>query len=169
MIWSCSPRDSQQSSAPYFKSIDYSVLSLLDGLTLRSIHNYWKKHSFDIWTVVGKVKSLLFNMLSRFVIAFFPRNKCLSVSLLLSQSSVLLEPKKIKSVTTSLFPFLFAMKWWDQMPWSSLFEGWVLSQLFYATLSPSWRGSLVALPFLPLEWCQLHIWGYLHFSWQSWF
>ena len=51
------------------------------------------------WTFVGKVISLLFNMLSRFVIAFLPRSKHLLVSWLQSPSAVILEPKKIKSVT----------------------------------------------------------------------
>ena len=51
------------------------------------------------WTFVGKVMSLLFNMLSRFVIAFFPRSKRLLISWLLSPSAVILEPKKVKSVT----------------------------------------------------------------------
>ena len=70
------------------------------------------------WTFVGKVMSLLFNMLSRFVIAFLPRNKRLSISWVQSPSAVILEPKKIKSATVSTVPHLFAMKWWDQMPWS---------------------------------------------------
>ena len=70
------------------------------------------------WTFVGKVMSLLFNMLSRLVIAFLPRSKYLLISWLQSQSAVLLEPPKIKSLTVSTFPHLFAMKWWDQMPWS---------------------------------------------------
>ena len=51
------------------------------------------------WTFVGKVMSLLFNMLSRLVIAFLPRNKHLLISWLQSPSAVILEPKKIKSVT----------------------------------------------------------------------
>ena len=51
------------------------------------------------WTFVGKVLALLFNMLSRLVIAFLPRNKCLLISWLQSPSAVILEPKKIKSVT----------------------------------------------------------------------
>ena len=68
------------------------------------------------WTFVGKVMSLLFNMLSRLVIAFLPRSKCLLISWLQLPSAVILEPKKIKSVTVStVFP-LFAMKSWDQMP-----------------------------------------------------
>ena len=53
------------------------------------------------WTFVSKVMSLLFNTLSRFVIAFLPRSKCLLISWLQSPSAVILEPKKIKSVTIS--------------------------------------------------------------------
>ena len=66
-------------------------------------------------TFVGKVMSLLFNMLSRLVIAFLPRGKHLLISCLQSPSAVILEPPKIKSDTVST---LFPMKWWDQMPWS---------------------------------------------------
>ena len=53
------------------------------------------------WTFVGKVMSLLFNMLSRLVITFLPRRKCLLISWLQLPSAVVLEPKKIKSVTVS--------------------------------------------------------------------
>ena len=49
------------------------------------------------WTFVGKVMSLLFKMLSRFIIAILPRNKCLLISWLQSPSAVILEPRKIKS------------------------------------------------------------------------
>ena len=69
-------------------------------------------------TFVGKVMSLLFNMLSRLVITFLPRSKSLLISWLQSPSAVILEPKKITFLTISLFPHLFSMKWWDQMPWS---------------------------------------------------
>ena len=62
------------------------------------------------WTFVSKVMSLLFNMLSRFVIAFLPRSKYLLISWLQSPSAVVLEPKKIKSVTVSIVSHLFAMK-----------------------------------------------------------
>ena len=55
-----------------------------------------------MWTCVGKVMSLLFNMLSRFVIAFLPRSKNLLISWLQSPSTVILESKKIKSVTVSI-------------------------------------------------------------------
>ena len=70
------------------------------------------------WTFVGKIISLLFNMLSSFIIAFLPRSKCLLISWLQSPPVVTLKPKKIKSVTVSIVPHIFAMKWWDQMPWS---------------------------------------------------
>ena len=53
------------------------------------------------WTFIGKVISLLFNMLSRLVIAFLPRSKCLLISWLQSPSAVILEPPKIKSHTVS--------------------------------------------------------------------
>ena len=59
-------------------------------------------------TSVGKVMSLLFNMLSRLVISFLPRSKPHLISWLQSPSAVILDPKKIKSVTVS--PHLFAMK-----------------------------------------------------------
>ena len=65
------------------------------------------------WTFVGKVMSLLFNMLCRLVIAvffFFSRSKHLLISWLQSPSAVILEPHKIKSVTVSIVPHLFAMK-----------------------------------------------------------
>ena len=75
------------------------------------------------WTFVGKVMSLLFNMLSRLVITFLPRSKHLLISWLLSPSAVILEPPQNKvwhcfHCFPSYFPFphLFPMKWWDQMP-----------------------------------------------------
>ena len=54
------------------------------------------------WTFVGKVKSLLFNLLSRLVITFLPRSKCLLISWLQSPSAVILELRKINSVTVSI-------------------------------------------------------------------
>ena len=58
-----------------------------------------KTTALTIWTFVGKVMSLLFNMLSRLVTDFLPRRKHLLISWLQSPSAVILEPKKIKSVT----------------------------------------------------------------------
>ena len=54
------------------------------------------------WTFVGKVMSLLFSMVSRLVIAFLPRSNCLLISWLQSPSAVILEPKKLKSLTVSI-------------------------------------------------------------------
>ena len=61
-----------------------------------------KTIALNRWTFVSKVISLLFNMLSRLVITFLPKRKCLLVSRLQSPSAVILEPKKIKSVTISI-------------------------------------------------------------------
>ena len=55
------------------------------------------------WTFVGKVMSLLLNMLSRLVITFLPRSKHLLISWIQSLSAMILEPKKIKSATISIF------------------------------------------------------------------
>ena len=62
-----------------------------------------KTIALTIWTFVSKVMSLLFNTLSRFIIAFLPRSKCLLISWLQSLSAVILKPKKIKSVTISTY------------------------------------------------------------------
>ena len=73
-------------------------------LTLSLSHPYLttgKTIAVTIQTFVSKVMSLLFNTLSRFVIAFLPRSKHLLISWLQSQSAVILEPNKIKSVTVS--------------------------------------------------------------------
>ena len=79
---SCSPTDSQESSpAPQFKSIVSVWFSLW---SLRSVQNYWKNHSFTMRTFAGKVMSVLFNMLSRFAIAFLPKSKRLLISWLQS-------------------------------------------------------------------------------------
>ena len=61
-----------------------------------------KATGLTIWTSVSKVMSLLFNMLSRFVIAFLPRSKHLLISWLQSPSAVILEPLKINSLTVSI-------------------------------------------------------------------
>ena len=62
-----------------------------------------KNHAFDYMDLVGKVMSLLFNMLSQLVIVFLPRSKHLLILWLQSPSAVILEPKNIKSVTVSIF------------------------------------------------------------------
>ena len=69
-----------------------------------------KTIAMTIWIFVSKVLSLLFNVLPRLVIAFLPMSKHLLISWLQSPSAVILEPKKIKSVTVSIVSHLFAMK-----------------------------------------------------------
>ena len=78
-----------------------SVLSFLYSPTLTSIHDHWKNYSLDQMDFVGKVMSLLFNMLSRLVITFLQRSKHLLISWLQSPSAVILEPRKIKSAIVS--------------------------------------------------------------------
>ena len=78
----CNPRDSQESSPiSQFKSMNSSQLSLLYGPTLTSPHmTTGKTIALTIWAFLGKVMSLLFNTLSRFVIAFLPKSKHLLIS-----------------------------------------------------------------------------------------
>ena len=87
----CSPRDSQESSpTPQFKSFNSLALSFLHSPTLTK----GKSIALTRWTFVGKVMFLLLNTLSRLVITFLPRSKCLLISWLQSPSAVILEPQK---------------------------------------------------------------------------
>ena len=118
------------------------------------------------WTFVGKVMSLLFNMLSRLLIAFLPRSKRLLASWLQSPSVVILEPKKIKSVTISTVspsichevvgPGVMIFVFW-MFCFKPAFS--LLSQLHQETL---WflftfchKGGVIC-----------NIWGYCYISWQ---
>ena len=105
------------------------------------------------WSFVGKLMSLLYDMLSRFLIAFLPRSKCLLILWLHSPSAVILEPKKIKSVTVSTFPPSICQE--VMGPDAMIFIFLMLS--FKLAFSPSSRDSLVPLHFLPLEWYHLYI------------
>ena len=100
-------------------------------------------------TLVGRVMSLLLNMLSRLVITFLPRSKHLLISWLQSPSAVILEPPKNK--VWHCFHYLPIY-----FPWSAgtgchdlSFLCWALSQLFHSPLSLSSRGFLFPLHFLP--------------------
>ena len=99
------------------KNISSSALSLLYGPTLILSMTTGKTIALTIWAFVSEVMSMLFNMLSRLVIAFLPGSKRLLIPCLQSPSAVILEPRKIKALA-ALFPYLFAVKWWDWMPWS---------------------------------------------------
>ena len=81
-----------------------SILWLPAFFTVQLSHPYMttgKTTALTRWTFVGKVMSLLLNMLSRLAITFLPRSKCPLISWLQSPSAVILEPRKIKSVTVS--------------------------------------------------------------------
>ena len=89
-----------------------SILQSSALFTIQLSHPYLTTGKTTVltrWTFVGKVMSLLFNMLSKLVTAFLPRSKCLLISWLQSPSVVILEPEK-KSVTVSIVSHLFAMK-----------------------------------------------------------
>ena len=93
-----------------------SILQCSAFFIVQLSHSYMtigKTIALTRWTFVGKVMSLLFDMLSRLVITFLPRSKRLLISWLQSPSAVILESKK---QNLPLFPHLFAMKWWDQVP-----------------------------------------------------
>ena len=79
------------------------ALLLPYGPALTTVHDPWEDYSLDYMDLCWRVMSLFFNMLSRFVITVLPRSKCLLISWLQSPSTVILEPKKIKSVTISTF------------------------------------------------------------------
>ena len=132
--WSCSFSTSPFNE--YSGLIDWFNCLAVQG-TLKSLHQHhnlkassfsaqlflWPSSHIQIWLLrkpvltlqilVSKVIPPLVNILATFVIAFLPRSKCLFISWLQSPSTVILKPKKIKSL--SLLPlcsFLLAMKWW---------------------------------------------------------
>ena len=110
--------------------------------------------------------SLLFNMLSRFIIAFLPRSRCHLISWLQSSSAVILEPKKIKSVTASTFPLLFVMG-----PDAIILVCLILS--FKQAFSVS-SFTLIKRLFSSSSLSAIRVVSsaylrYWYFSWQSWF
>ena len=115
LVWSpCCPEDFQESSlAPQSNGIKSLAFCLLYSPALTTVHDHCEYHSFHYTELFSRVMSLLFNTLSRCVISFLPRSSRLLISWLQSLSTVILESKKRKSVTTSTFPPpapLFAMK-----------------------------------------------------------
>src|SRR5574337_730354 len=113
------PNPSQHQSLLQHHSSKASILRHSAFFTVQLSHPYMttgKTIALTGRTFVGKVMSLVFNMLSRLVITFLPRRKCLLISWLQSPSSVILEPKKIKFDTVSTVSPSIPMKSWDQMP-----------------------------------------------------
>ena len=121
-------------------------------------------------TFVGKVMSLLFNMLSRLIITFLPRSKRLLISWLQSPSAVILKTKKIKSVTVStvslsichevMGPGAMILVFWTLSfkPTFSFSSFRFIKRLFSSSLLPDTR---------VMSSSYLHIWGYWYFSQQS--
>ena len=139
-------------------SLKLSILWHSSFFTIQLSHLYMttgKIKALTRWTFVSKVMSLLFNTLSRLVIAFLPRSNHLLILWLQSPSTAILEPKKRKSVATSTFS-------------PSICQ--ILVFLIFSFFTPlsSSRGSLVPLHFLPLGWYHFRIWGCC-FSLLSWF
>ena len=153
------------SPTPQFKSINSLVLSFLHSPTLTSIHDHWKNHSLTRWTFVGKVMSLLFNMLSRLVITFRPKSRHLLISCVQSPPAVILEPRKIKSDTVStVFPsishevmgpdaMIFVFRMLNSQPTFSLSSFTFINRLFSSSSLSAIRVVLSAylrlLIFLP--------------------
>ena len=145
------------------------MLSFLCGPTLTSTHDYWKNRNLTRWTFISKAMSLLFNMLSRLVIAFLPRSKHLLISWLLSPSAVSVKPRKIKSLTVSVaFPSIchevmgpdaMILVFWmlSFQPASSLSSITFIKRLFTSSLSAI---RVVSFAYLKLL---------IFLSWQSWF
>ena len=118
-----------------------------------------KTIALTIQTFVGKVMSLVFNMLSRYGIAFLLRNKCLLISWLKSLSAVILEPRKIKSVTVStFFPSIYhevmGMNAMIFLVWMSSFKP-AFSFSSFTFIKRLFSSS----SFLLLKWYHFHIWG----------
>ena len=121
--------------------------------------------AFTIWVFVGKVIFLLFNTLSRFVITLLPRSNHLQISRLQSLFAMVLEHKKIKSITAFIFFFLSSI----------CHEVLGLGATVFSFLNVEYQTSfltllfhpqeitLVLLHFEPSEWYHLHIWGCWYF------
>ena len=154
---------------------------LQDQGTLKSLlqHRSSKTSNFHIHTWLlekpylwlWRPLSLLFNMLSRFVIAFFPRSKCLLILWLQSPSAVILEPPKWNLLLLPLLPIY--------LPWNDwrgcydiidrFFLCWILSQLFQSSLLPSSRNSLSSSSLSAIRVVSCTYLRFWYFSWQSWF
>jgi len=149
-----------------------SILQSSAFFTVQLSHPYMttgKTIALTRWIFVGKVMSLLFNMLSRLVITFLPRSKRLLISWLQSPSAVILEPPKIKSaVVSTVSP---SISHYVMGPDAMIFIFWMLS--FKPTFPLSTFTFIKRLfsssSVSAIRVCHLHIWGDWYFSRQSWF
>ena len=134
-------------------SLKASILPCSAFFTVQLSHLYMttgKTIALTRWTFVGKVMSLLLNMLSRLVITFLPRSKRLFISWLQSPSAVILEPqKKTKSDTVSTVSPSISHEVMGPDARILVFRMLSFKPTFHSPLSLSSRGSLVLLQFLP--------------------
>ena len=130
-----------------FFMVQRSLLYMTTGKTI----------ALTIWTFIGKMMCLLFNMLSRFLTAFKKQASSNPMATVTICSDTGVQEKKMCHCFC-FFPFYFPRMGPDAIILVS--ECWILSQLFHSPLSPSSRGSLVPLRLLSSEWYRLHIWSY---------
>ena len=121
---------------------------------------------FTIRTFVSKMMALLSSTLSRLVIAFLPRSKCLNF---MATVTVCSDFGAQENKVCHCFHFSPIYPHEVMGPDAMIFIFWMLSfkPAFHSPLSSS--GSLVPFCFLPLKWYHLYIWDYWYFSWKSWF
>ena len=122
-------------------SSNASILQQSAFFMVQLLHPYMKTGktlALTRWTFVGKVMSLIFNMLSKLVITFLPRSKRLLISWLHSPSAVILDPLKNKVSQFSLFSHLFAMKCGTGCHDLSFLNVELLANFFHSPLSPQW-------------------------------
>ena len=155
-----------------YHSSQASILWYSAFFIVQCLHPYMttgKTIALTRWILVGKVMSLLFNMLCRFVIAFLPGSKCLLISWLQSPSAVILEPKKRKSTTVSTFSPSICHEvmgsdamilgfWMLSFKPCFSFSSFILIERLFSS------SSLFAI-----GWCHLHVRGCWYSSRQSWF
>ena len=149
-----------------------SILQCSAFITVQLSHPYMttgKTIALTRRTFVGKVMSLLLNIVSKLVITFLPRSKRLLISWLQSPSAVILESRKIKSDTVSTVSPSISHE--VMGPDAMIFVFWMLS--FKPTFSLSTfifiKRLFSSSSLSAIRWCHLHIWGYWYFSQQSWF
>ena len=172
LVWSpCFPRDFQCLLQHY--SLKASILwhSAFFMVQLSQLYmTTGKTIALTIWTFVSRVMSLLFNTLSRFVIAFLPRSSHLLISQLQSPSAEILEPKKRNFVTTSTFSPSICHT--VMGPDAMILVPLILSLKLALSLSSFILIKRLYFLFTfchPLEWYHPHIWGRWCFSRLSWF
>ena len=125
--------------------------------------------AFDHIGLVSKVMSLLLLCYLGLSYLFFQGASFFLISWLQSLSAVILKPKKIKSVTVSIFAPSVCHEVMGQDAMTLVF--WMLSFMtnFFTLIKGLFSSSSFFFFFLLLGWCNLHIWGYWYIFWQSWF